>query len=897
MKRFLILITAFGLSAGHFARAAPIVGSDMTTAAPMLGRNFSDVIAAPVKLRRAALPAKVVALAVAPGERDKYLRGATKAASLAKPLPRAGLRHVGVVFAGPLVAEVSSWQAVAGGHVSQLRISSAGAEGIRAQLQLPLGLTNGELRVVGRDSDDALRLALSVQREGRVWTNFTEGDTQIIEIFTPQNIEGVDIKVVDIVHFDESILRAGGEGELAQTKAGACNVDVACGSGDAGLDIAIAERKKSIARMNFVVGTNAFLCTGTLLNSAAFPSPLLLTANHCVQTQEEASTLETVWFRENATCGASDPAQNIAVFGQVRVGGGADLLLTNAMVDSTLLRLRLPPPSGVIFSGWNPARLALDDAVVSISHPTGAPMKYALGRNNAIDTNGALTGQSLLRLSGFPLDMYAISFTRGVIEGGSSGSGIFTRSGNQLLLRGVLSNSTIRNSGGLSCTNLNENANYGRFEIFHPQILSFLNNQPAPTDDHPDQPEATARVIPLGGSVAGTISRAGDLDVFRLDVPQKGWLYVNSTGGHDLIATVLKADFTNLRDARGSNIAEDDVEAGNNEFGIAQLVEAGTYYVSVGHFEPSATTPSGYRVSAKFTNATDNHTALWWVGEGESGWGMNLNQQDNILFASMFNYEAAGLGTQNPGMWLVATARRIGEETNYTGDLLRVAGPGFNAQPFTPITAANSTRVGNLRIEFISPTLGNLTYDVAGAGSGGTGATVTKRIVKQTFGTLPTCGFTGADRSYNNNFQDLWWNPAESGWGINFTHQYPATGAEIIFASMFNYERGAGNANKGLWLVASMPRTVARFINENTPQQRFERTFEADLLRVTGSAFNAVPFVPLNAATNVTKVGTMRAVFTDGNTATLTYDINGVAVTKAITRQVFGEFRPDCDRP
>src|SRR3990167_7926115 len=44
------------------------------------------------------------------------------------------------------------------------------------------------------------------------------------------------------------------------------------------------------------------------------------------------------------------------------------------------------------------------------------------------------------------------------------------------------------------------------------------------------------------------------------------------------------------------------------------------------------------------------------------------------------------------------------------------------------------------------------------------------------------------------NYQDLWWNPAESGWGINITHQ-----GDTMFATWFIYDA----AGKPLWLVMS----------------------------------------------------------------------------------------------
>ena len=60
--------------------------------------------------------------------------------------------------------------------------------------------------------------------------------------------------------------------------------------------------------------------------------------------------------------------------------------------------------------------------------------------------------------------------------------------------------------------------------------------------------------------------------------------------------------------------------------------------------------------------------------------------------------------------------------------------------------------------------------------------------------TPPTCTFTAGSRASVTNYQDLWWNPAESGWGINLAHQ-----GDILFATWFTYRAGG----RGQWLVAS----------------------------------------------------------------------------------------------
>ena len=74
------------------------------------------------------------------------------------------------------------------------------------------------------------------------------------------------------------------------------------------------------------------------------------------------------------------------------------------------------------------------------------------------------------------------------------------------------------------------------------------------------------------------------------------------------------------------------------------------------------------------------------------------------------------------------------------------------------------------------------------------------------------------------------------------------------------------------------------------------QNFTGLLYRTTGPNFDAVPFTAIGP-TNLTQVGNMRLEFTDGNTAQLIYDINGVSVTKSIQRQTFDTFRSDCKNP
>lgn len=266
-------------------------------------------------------------------------------------------------------------------------------------------------------------------------------------------------------------------------------------------------------------------------------------------------------------------------------------------------------------------------------------------------------------------------------------------------------------------------------------------------------------------------------------------------------------------------------------------------------------------VEATFELESTNYTGLWW-NPAESGWGLGVSHQGNTTFGTLFTYDAAGAP-----MWLVMSAGiRLSTADEFTGDLYRTTGPVFNANPFTPIGPQNLTRVGSMRLAFTSAGNGILEYDV-------NGARVVKAIQKQVFGArAANCVPATGSRASATNYQDLWWNSAESGWGLSLTHQ-----GDIIFGVLFTYAADG----RGLWLVMSGGTRQA------------DGSYLGDLYQVTGPAFNANPFTPIGPQ-NLTRVGSMRLRFSTGEAGTLEYNVGNATVTKAITRQVFGSPLPTC---
>jgi hypothetical protein len=253
-----------------------------------------------------------------------------------------------------------------------------------------------------------------------------------------------------------------------------------------------------------------------------------------------------------------------------------------------------------------------------------------------------------------------------------------------------------------------------------------------------------------------------------------------------------------------------------------------------------------------------NYEGLWWNAPAgsESGWGINFAHQGDTIFATWFTYDLTG-----KGLWMAMAASLTATGT-YTGILFQATGPPFNSVPFVP-AQVHGTNVGIGTLTFTDLNTGTFAYTV-------NGITQTKSITRQIFDQLPTCTFgIQTDLTLAYNYQDLWWAApagAESGWGVNLTHQ-----GDVIFATWFTYDLD----QTPLWLLVTALKTAPG-------------VYSGTLYRTTGPPFNSVPFDPTKVSG--TAVGTATFTFTDGNTGTFNYTVNGptqTQQTKAITREIF----------
>jgi hypothetical protein len=115
------------------------------------------------------------------------------------------------------------------------------------------------------------------------------------------------------------------------------------------------------------------------------------------------------------------------------------------------------------------------------------------------------------------------------------------------------------------------------------------------------------------------------------------------------------------------------------------------------------------------------------------------------------------------------------------------------------------------------------------------------------------------------DYTDIWWTPAEGGWGVNLVQSN-----QFIFATFFIYGPGSlPPGNQPFWYTAQLT------LQSNG-------TWSGPVYQTTGTYFGN----PWNTANNsVTQVGTATFTPTSGITGTLAYNVNSVSVTKSIQRQ------------
>jgi len=164
----------------------------------------------------------------------------------------------------------------------------------------------------------------------------------------------------------------------------------------------------------------------------------------------------------------------VAAWAMGKLPSGATYIYSDTTSDILFLRLNSPPPQGAFFAGWNPNAPAAGAAVVALHHPEGDLLKVSQG------TVQGFTTPDSPPVSAGTNEFTAIQWNSGVTEPGSSGSGIFTSTGGQYVLRGALW------GGGSSCSAPAAIDAFSRFDLAYSKLVQYLSPPPSPSGDFTD---------------------------------------------------------------------------------------------------------------------------------------------------------------------------------------------------------------------------------------------------------------------------------------------------------------------------------------------------------------------------------------------------------------------------
>jgi hypothetical protein len=474
------------------------------------------------------------------------------------------------------MAEFGRWEAGPDGRrIWRAAIHSPNAAGLRIEF---IGFDVGAGRVWVHDGAaqpteiDGPYAGRGVFGDGRFWSETIFSSSVTIE-YEPDPAAAESYTVPFHVRTVSHIFRDLFDAPVKEA-AIPCHVDFSCHP-------EWAETGRAVARLIFEKDGGSYFCSGTLLNTrnSSFV-PFFLTANHCIDSDAVARTVQAFWFYQTGQCNGTPPGTR-----DLPRSNGSTLLVTGDenQGDFTLLRLA-SVPDGAFFAGWRPEEMPVDTNLTGVHHPAGDYKRISFGVRTAGPSAAGLLAPGVA---------YTVRWNQGHTEGGSSGSGLFSSPG---VLVGTLTGGLRPPPGGTKCDQNPDFSFYGRFSSYYPSIRDFLEDRtttPAPP------PTTTTGVTALVSGAAQSFS-AGPVNnatllaspSYRIDVPAGAARLVvrlsNTTAGADIDLFVR---FGSAPVVSGGRVSSDhsSATAGGDETVIVTpnsvpALRAGTYFISMALF-------------------------------------------------------------------------------------------------------------------------------------------------------------------------------------------------------------------------------------------------------------------------------------------------------------------------
>ena len=511
-------------------------------------------------------------------------------------------------------ADEGRWDVLDDGRrIWRLAVTSPGASGVRFHLS-NFQVGNGRVWVHDGNGDPngihGPYTGSGLYGDGDFWTDIVLSERAVLEYepAEPESFGQVPFRMIEISHlFDLPVPHTGGGGTIAnnsgladpvdgldgrsalfasgQRAVASCHLDVTCHP-------EWAETARAVGHIVYEKSGGSFVCSGTLLNTRSGSGiPYFLTANHCVDNDTVARSVQSFWFYQTSTCNGPPAARRDA-----QRSLGARYLVSGDMAQGDFALLRLNEvPAGVVFAGWDTREVSTGTPLVGVHHPAGDYKRISFG-SRVQSRPGFNAG------AGF---YHGVSYnaSQGIAEGGSSGSGLFTAPG---VLVGMLSHGPkVENSEQL-CSFNPLVVHYGQLATAYPSLRDFLEDR---TAGAPPPPPSTGTPASLASGQTRTFSLEPvssptllkGSSGFQITVPPNATrLEIRlSTPGADVIGLVRFNQEPTT--ASGELVADHTTNGtpGNQSVVINALsnppLRAGVYYIAL------AVLTTGARVSGSIT--------------------------------------------------------------------------------------------------------------------------------------------------------------------------------------------------------------------------------------------------------------------------------------------------------
>ncbi len=256
-----------------------------------------------------------------------------------------------------------------------------------------------------------------------------------------------------------------------------------------------------------------------------------------------------------------------------------------------------------------------------------------------------------------------------------------------------------------------------------------------------------------------------------------------------------------------------------------------------------------------------NYTDIWWGGESESGWGIQITQhRSNNIFATWYTYDQSG-----NQLFIVMSGCDLTPLSNNvcSGRLYRTTGTPFNEANFV---GASTTLIGSGKFTFADAN--NATFDYTiNASATNPATTISKKITRFAFGS--------GVAAYPNDQSDIYYKADASGWGYSLAQH-----SNDAFGVIYHYDE---NRNP-MFLTMYMPAFNATYGGGNTATLYRSRS--------NGGSHYLTPTWRASDISNVPFAGAgsgALGVVPDGLNLTFVVNSNGVNYiqTRALTRTPF----------